>query len=526
MVEMKTPIEPINGTPRKRMFLSIISDYDLKTGLCELIDNAIDSWMSGDRQTLLVITLEVDANRQLIFVQDNAGGVRREELSVLIAPGESKNDLTSEMIGVFGVGGKRAGIALAEQVTIKTRFQDEESSELNITQEWLQIDEWTLPAYAIPDIEPGTTQVEMSHLRKSLEPKDIDDLRSHFGCTYEWFLARGCTIILNNAPVTPTNFESWAYPPSYPPRHSIFNVDMGRNGKLSCEITAGLIRDRDPEKENYGVYFYCNHRLITKEIRTHDVGYFSGGAGVPHTDASLCRVIVRLQGPAELMPWNSSKNGINYGDLGFQQVRPSLITLVSYFTSLSRRLREDWDREVFRHDVGDIEEVPAANIDGKHPVLPALPRVNKPRTERYKAANKVQIQNMPWTLGLVESLAMVDVIERQRFETKNRISLILLDSTFEIALKEFIVNRHDLFPPQTYTAGEIRRLFRERHLVTSLVVKTRPALKPLIDSADYYYNLRNKLIHEKATINPTDSDIKNYRRTVEQLLHSLFDLNF
>jgi len=43
-------------------------------------------------------------------VTDNAGGVKRHELSLLIAPGESKNDLAAEVIGVFGVGGKRAGI--------------------------------------------------------------------------------------------------------------------------------------------------------------------------------------------------------------------------------------------------------------------------------------------------------------------------------------------------------------------------------------------------------------------------------
>lgn len=95
------------------MFLSIISDYDLKTGLCELVDNAIDLWMTGDRSNKLVVNLEINADRQLIFVKDNAGGVRREELNVLIAPGESKNDLAAEVIGVFGVGGKRAGIARA-----------------------------------------------------------------------------------------------------------------------------------------------------------------------------------------------------------------------------------------------------------------------------------------------------------------------------------------------------------------------------------------------------------------------------
>jgi hypothetical protein len=53
---------------------------------------------------------------------------------------------------------------------------------------------------------------------------------------------------------------------------------------------------------------------------------------------------------------------------------------------------------------------------------------------------------MPWAVGLVESMAAVDVITRQGFDTKNRIALILLDSNFEIALKEFIVSRTDLFP--------------------------------------------------------------------------------
>lgn len=526
MVDWKTEIQPIDGTPKKRFFLSIISDYDLKTGLCELIDNAIDLWMAGDRKNALIVDLQIDPDRQLISVTDNAGGVRRNELSVLIAPGESKNDLAAEVIGVFGVGGKRAGIALAEHVTVKTRFQDEDTSELNITQAWLSTEDWNLPAYAIPDIEPCTTHVEMSHLRKSLRPEDIDVLRTHFGETYDWFLNEGCKINVNGVAVAPINFETWAFPPSYAPRHSTFGVDMGRSGKITCEITGGLIRDRAPDKDNYGVYFYCNHRLIVKEVRNHEVGYFSGGAGVPHTDASLCRVIVRLQGPAQLMPWNSSKNGINYGNLAFEQIRTRLVPLVSYFTSLSRRLRDDWNEQVFRHDVGDVEEVPASDIVGRHPVLPALPRVNKPRAERYKANNKVQIQNMPWTLGLVESLAMVDVVERQRFQTKNRISLILLDSTFEIALKEFIVHRNDLFPPAQYNDVEIARLFGRRNLVTNAVLQKRPNLKSLIDTANHYYMMRNKLIHERATVDVTEADIKNYRMTVERLLNSLFDLSF
>lgn len=247
---------------------------------------------------------------------------------------------------------------------------------------------------------------------------------------------------------------------------------------------------------------------------------------MPHPDASLCRVIVRIQGPVRLMPWNSSKNGINHSHFAFQEIRPTLIPLVSYFSSLSRRLKDDWKHNVFRHDVGEIQEMPANNIVARRPVLPALPRVNKPRVDRAKAANKVQIQNQPWTLGLVESLAMVDVIEHQRYETKNRISLIVLDSTFEIALKEFVVHRQDLFPAKEFGDYEIRRLFSQRHLVTGAILKKMPALKPLFDTANHYYILRNKLIHERATVDVADSDIKNYRLTVERLLHSLFGLDF
>src|SRR6266568_1042695 len=154
-VTRKTEIGPIDGTPLKRMFWSIISDYDLKTALCELVDNALD------------------IARQLILVKDNAGGLKQDELRLLVAPGGSRNEPTAELIGIFGVGSKRAGIALGEHVVIKTRFREEQSCQIDITPEWLQTDDWQLPAYAIPDIEPATTQVDISHLRKPFSQLDV-----------------------------------------------------------------------------------------------------------------------------------------------------------------------------------------------------------------------------------------------------------------------------------------------------------------------------------------------------------------
>jgi Histidine kinase-, DNA gyrase B-, and HSP90-like ATPase len=528
MINRKTEVEPIDGTPVKRMFWSIISDYNLETAICELVDNAIDSWMLDNRKKTLSVSISLEVDRQLISVRDNAGGVKREDLRLLVAPGGSRNDPSGEIIGIFGVGSKRAGIALAEHLVIKTRFHDGETFELDITPEWLESDDWQLPAYAIPDIEPYSTWADMSHLRRPLSQEDVETLATHLGETYGWFIEQGCHLDLNGVPVLPRKFDTWAFPPGFPPRETSFGVDMGQFGKLSASITAGLIGDRVPDQDNYGVYFYCNHRLIAKEVRVRDVGYFvTAEAGVPHPDASLCRAIVRLQGPAQTMPWNSTKSGINFGHVAFQRVRPVLITLVSHFSSLSRRLKDDWEHKVFQYDSGEIERVDPQEVETSgRIILPRLPRVNKSRGEKYKAINRTQIRDKPWTLGLIETMSAVDVLSRQRLETKNRISLILLDSNFEIALKEFIVHRLDLFPQSQYNDDAIRRLFASRREVINAVSQRVKIPEIFIETASHYHGLRNKLTHERATVDVTDSDVANYRSTIERLLGILFDMKF
>ena len=326
----KKEIDEIDGTPEKRMFLSLISDYDLKTGLCELVDNAIDFWTSNKRKRELRVDIDLNADRQMVSVTDNAGGVKETELRLLIAPGATRNSLDQEVIGIFGVGGKRAAVALGEQVEIRTRRRTGKSFQIDINKAWLATEDWHIPVYEIPNITAGTTTVEISKMRQSFSEEDIKEIRSHLGEMYEWFINKGCAIYLNGKIVDPISFERWAYPKEYEPRHVEFTVTPTNDEPLNVEITAGLIRDRDPQAENYGVYIYCNHRLIVKELRTRDVGYFiTTEAGVPHPDASLCRVIVRFQGRADQMPWNSSKSGVNFSHPAIAQVRPTLINLVS-----------------------------------------------------------------------------------------------------------------------------------------------------------------------------------------------------
>jgi C4-dicarboxylate-specific signal transduction histidine kinase len=75
----------LDATPEKRIFLSIISEYDLKRSLCELIDNAIDLW-TKTKNVDLVVDIQLDERQQSITIEDNAGGIEESKLDHIVSP--------------------------------------------------------------------------------------------------------------------------------------------------------------------------------------------------------------------------------------------------------------------------------------------------------------------------------------------------------------------------------------------------------------------------------------------------------
>lgn len=509
----------------------MIADYDLQTGLCELIDNALDLWMSRGLPQSFKIDVTLDFARQIIEVKDNAGGVREADLRLLVAPGASRDRSQVNLIGIFGVGGKRAGVALGEVVEICTRYGEEGSFQIRLDNEWLRNDLWDVEYRRCSEIEAGSTVVEISKLRQPFSEGDIEKIRENLGEIYSWFIEKGCEIKLNEGAVVGISFDVWSYPSDYLPRRLNFSIKPDGKRELSVTMHAGLIGNRDELGENYGVYIYCNNRLIVKEMRTRDVGYFiTAEAGVPHPDASLCRVIVWLEGNAELMPWNSSKSDVNIAHPSFQQLRLNVIALATYFSKLSRRLKKRWDDDVFPYHAGSMETVDPEQVAKGHKlILPDLPRVRRiGYLEELRQLNANKMNAIPATVGLVDAMGMVDVLTRQKLETRNRAALILLDSNFEIALKEFIVNSHKLFPPSIYNDKHIKHLFGQRTSVINEVQAKVPTkiTSAIVTKAAHYYGLRNKLIHERTTIPISDREVLDYRNVIERVLQALFGLKF
>jgi len=522
---MKQEAKQLDGTPSKRLYWSIISDYNLQTAICELVDNALDIWLKAEKKTDLRIDIDLNFDQQTISITDCAGGVPEAHLEFLITPGGGNNSRDENIIGIFGVGSKRAVVALAEDVRIKSRYKLEKCFQIDIDNAWLEHDSWSLPAYEIDGIQPNTTQIELSRLRIKINPEDELILRSHLAEVYACFLAGPkFAITLNKQLVTPTKFDLWAYPPDFEPRCFLFELEAVKGEKVGVELTAGLISSKEPGRDDYGVYFYCNERLIEKEVKKKDVGYISGLAGLPHSDASLARIIVKLYGATKHMPWNSSKSAINFGHQTFQALQGFLLPVVADFTSLSRRFKGQWEEKVFAYQSGEVEHVDVKDIAKiKHSYLPPLPQVYKHKVDSLKTVNRVKLKDEPWTLGLVEAVAAVDLLRKHKsFETRNRIALLLLDSSFEIALKEFIVHTQGL----DLGGKPLDQIFSQRDAVIKIVRQKVDLDSVTLTKINHYYLQRNKLVHERATLEVTDADVGNYSETIQAVLTRLFGLVF
>lgn len=520
---MKTEVDTLDATPSKRLFLSIIADYDLNKSICELVDNGLDVWARGGRKQNIKIEIFLDERQQTILIEDNAGGLPHAELRYIIGPGQSGTNATDDTIGIFGVGAKRAVVALAQDIKIKTRYKKEPTYQIDIDDGWLDDDNWELPVYITDNIKEGATLIELQRLRIHISENLIVHLRHHLEATYAKFLTNNkVAIYVNGKALSPHFFENWAYPPGYEPSRytGLLNID---DRVIQVEAIAGLSKESSPASGEYGVYFYCNDRLVARALKTFDVGFTKGFAGLPHPKISLTRVLVSLKGDARSMPWNSSKSDISPKHEVFLALHDWLVEVVKDYAALSRIWMGDWPEKVFKYETGEIKDVIVEDFPTvKKSFLPPLPKSRPRYGEIITHENKSVASKKPWTKGLYEGVIAADLIFKQRLEQKNRIAFIVLDSTLEIAFKEYLVNDSGT----AYSDTRLLTIFANRTSVHNEIKSCIKLTPEIWKKIEHYYKLRCKLVHERVTVGIADSQIQDFRKVVEGVLKKLYKLKF
>jgi len=515
-------VEDIDARPSKRIFQTIIADYNLERSICELIDNALDIWVLRGRQNFLEINVMLDVQRQIIIINDNAGGIEKENMAVIVGPGQTLIAPEDPTIGFFGVGSKRAVVHLSQLTHILSRYNDGPTYRVEIDDDWIKDeDNWLLPLYEVGDINERSTQIELIRLRTPLEEEDITRLRSHLEATYAIFIQDPqINIFLNGDILSPILFQNWSFPPKSRPIHVIGNIEDVSGEVVTIEVWGGLSSESSPARGDYGFFFYCNDRLIARGTKNPILGFQKGQIGAPHPKISLTKVIVSLKGAAFCMPWNSSKSDLNYNHPILTSIRERLIEIGGRYAKVCRGF--DWQERFLQYTTGEfIEETVDNFAKADTSYLPPTPRIRQTFIQQVTRENRSIGQERPWTIGLYEGIIAVDILYKKRtLRYKNRMCLILLDSTLEIAFKEYLV--HGASPP----IGQNRLRSISRIQIHEEMHNALALDDSVWERLQYYYNLRCNLIHERATARIEDRDIEDYREIVEQILETLFDIRF
>ncbi|WP_461632111.1 ATP-binding protein [Labilibaculum euxinus] len=517
-------LKTLYAAPTKRIYQSIVVDYDLNLAICELIDNSLDSWFIRNKVTPLKVSIELDPEQQSILFIDNAGGVKLDDIVVLVSPGASKNNGDEETIGLFGVGSKRAIVALAEEAKCRSRYETEETVQVNINDEWINNDNWNIAAYKSDKIIPeNSTEIELFKLRGiNINEEKIQYLENHLSATYARFIDNGnLNLVVNEKKINARFFNVWSYPPNMEPTN--YNLNLTIEGKdIEINIIAGLTKSGEPSEDEYGFYFYCNDRLISRARKGFEFGYSKGKIGFPHPAISLVRVIVTLKGPSKYLPWNSSKSDINTKSKVFTCLQETLIEICKRYSRINRTTK-NWPEQIFRYTAGNIVQSDAVikNLRVKNLYLPPIPKSsNKKLIDTIKIRNRSIIDIKPWANGAMEAYIAINEIKKLALDQKNRLVLLILDSAMEIAFKDYLVNDSR----ETYSETRLTAIMKNRSEVHKEVKKNISFDTVDWPKIEYYYKLRCDLVHKRASADISDHDVQVYQTLYEKIMNQLFSL--
>ena len=103
--------------------------YDIGTALAEFVDNSIQSFVDQNKaiksidgsDASLKIGIRIDTKSEQIIIEDNAGGINRENFQKAIRMGHEKGTVpNSESLSVYGIGMKSSAIWFSNKWSIET----------------------------------------------------------------------------------------------------------------------------------------------------------------------------------------------------------------------------------------------------------------------------------------------------------------------------------------------------------------------------------------------------------------------
>lgn len=329
----------VNAVPsvRELFFGFTRSGYKFRDALAEYIDNSFQQALKASDPSKVRIEVSYGSNGPIYYLEitDNAGGAKIEDAVNFIRPGASGNDSTSESFGLFGIGGKIAGLSVVkEAVIVKSRAIGEKGFQITLDKKEIETkSDWmfdVIPLQTDSNVEEGTTTVILhgipSEEALNLKNTTLADYRKRYAYLLTSNDGKVPKIFLDGKEVVPRDpredmLSSEEAPKNCEPTHYIDSKEIRsvqqdndlHLDKLEFEAIVGVRPESSTIGES-GAAIYCNNRLIETNSQIAINPSFNNEEESrihPASDKAWVNAVVNVKGPANLMPWTSRKDGLD-----------------------------------------------------------------------------------------------------------------------------------------------------------------------------------------------------------------------
>lgn len=337
---VEDPLE-IDADPTKELFIEmLVRDIPLIRAIIDLIDNSVDGAIRSGKEDYSEYYINIELNKDHFRIYDNCGGIPIDIAKhYAFRFGRPKKlGPTPNSIGQFGVGMKRTFFKLGNIFYVESKTSSS-SFVINVdVDEWKNRPEWKFRFNELTDnlkIKKDSigTRIEITALHEYIANQfDLDNFKTELSKEIEKAhyinMDKGLVINFNGIPLR-SNPLKLLHSDQLRPVHWESSFLESTGTPVKVQIYAGL---SERKLRDGGWYIFCNGRMVLESDQSLQTGWGEGdGKVIPkyHADFAFFRGYAFFESEnASLLPWTTTKTGIDSDSPLYKTVRVEMIKLM------------------------------------------------------------------------------------------------------------------------------------------------------------------------------------------------------
>lgn len=409
-----------DASPTKDFFVDMLTrDISIEDCILDLVDNCLDGARrksragpetsgedSGPRYRGSYAKLTISRDR--FEIRDNCGGIsidKAKDYAFHFGKPRGPSPHDDSLIGLYGIGMKRAILKLGRKIDIHSSTSDEAFRCAIDVDSWVSHDKWEFELLAAETIDGTGTIITVTNLREGIseafaDETFLDQLRRTLARDYSRFIQHGFVIKLNGTDVEGKNYEVRESDEFKPFRTSYTDQPSG----VRVDIVAGMGSvppdEAEPEEDRtdvsgFGWFVLCNDRVVLAADKTSRTVWGDEDFARWHSQYNgFVGLVLFESDDPKLLPWTTTKREVDADSALFRRTVARMKDATRPWTAYTRLRKADLERakEVERQTrpvaAFTIAEHPQFTLPvSREPAVKmATIRYRKPKTDVTKVA--------------------------------------------------------------------------------------------------------------------------------------------